>query len=416
MKNIILIICGIIALSSCNNMPIDDIDPILPEPATACGEENPESNIVINWCNPTPDRLGSGCLPLIYNNMLIFNASIENPGENQKVYFYDKGNGELLRTLDILEEKRTIYHMGLWNDYLVITYLAGGIDVINLDNFEFLWQYHNVPNEENRQKFIIVDDELFMVISHGNKPYIDASSIVAFDMYTGTRRDIVKIHKEDLEGGAPHIHSVQLETNNQGDDVYYFAISLIWPTGPDYQPSYSTFWAYNETQGQYQWQQGVVDTVLLQNDPAIIFENSISVIGENVYTFDKNTGESINSTPQIGNQGHTAPLLVNDRIYAKSAQETLYCFDARDGSIIWENLETWGLSQNKLTHYKGKLYYSGFDNKLYVVDMATGEILYEEKSPFKWGNFRLGGQVIDPATDLMYMLDELNVMSIELLE
>lgn len=383
-------------------------------PIEICDIVASETKLSVDWCNllhPDTIYVEMTTVPELYEDQLIMAGSIGGPGENQFIYIYDIHDGSIINRIPIKESRRTCYHIARYQKYLIASYPYSGIEVYDLDSHELVWSFEALGEESNRQWFNIVGSEIIVPIILGQLPYHDAERVVAFDIETGSRRDIFEVSKLDINGGSPHIESVQVDTLNNGDVVHYFSLTRLQS---DVIETHS-FWAYNETKGEYSWKLDEIDEILFHNDPPIIFGDAVTVIGTNTHTVNKNTGEIINSIVVAGDYGFSAPQLHEGRIYAKAAQDDLICLDASTGDLIWYNDDAGQFPQNDLTIYKDRIYYSGFQETLYIFDIADGQILHEEFTPFSQGGFHIGGQVIDPDTDFMYTIDGFRVMRLELL-
>jgi len=399
-----------------SEMIIDDDIPESIEPIQLCDvvETMYNENLEVNWCNLLhidTSFVDMTTVPVLYQNQLISIGSLGDPGENQFIYIYDIEDGSMINKLPIKANRRTGYHIERYENYLIASYFSSAIEVYDLNTHELVWNYERIGQEANSQWFNIVGSEIIVPMYIGELPYPDASVIVAFDIATGSRRDIVTISKSELNGGSPHIPSVQLDTLLNGDIIHYFTLARLQV---DVIETHSV-WAYNETKQEYLWKRDELDQNILHNDPLIVFEDALTVIGTNTHTLNRHTGETINSIDVAGNYGFCAPKLHEGRIYAKAARDDFICLDAATGDLIWYNEDAGQFPQNELTIYKDRIYYSGFQETLYVFDVDTGDELYTEGTPFSQGRFHIGGQVIDPETDFMYAFDGFRVMSLELL-
>ena len=404
-------------MTSCeDDIPMTSEPPESSGPIRLCDvvETDYNANLEVSWCNLLhidTSFVDMTTVPVLYQNQLISIGSLGDPGENQFIYIYDIDDGSMITKLPIEENRRTGYHITRYQNYLIASYFASAIEVYDLNTHELVWNYERMGNESNRQWVNVVGSEIIVPMIVGGLPYSDASTIAAFDIATGTRRNIVNISKSELDGGSPHISSVQVDTLSDGDVIHYFTLAKLQI---DVIETHSV-WAYNETKQEYLWKRNELDETLVHNDPPIVFEDAITVIGTNTHTMNKYTGETINSVDVSGNYGFCAPQLYDGRIYAKAAQDDLICLDAATGELVWYNDEAGQFPQNELTIYKDRIYYSGFQETLFVIDLQTGKELYGEGTPFGQGRFHIGGQVIDPETDFMYAFDGFRVMRLELL-
>lgn len=413
--SIYLLVIVSVFFSNCDkDTPLIITPPVPPTQLEICDIVNSETDLNVDWCSllhPDTTFVAMTAVPELYNGQLIMIGSIGAPGENQFIYVYDTNNGSIINRIAINQKRRTGYHMTRFQQFLIMSYFSSGIEVYNLDTHELVWSYEPISGEKNSQWINVKGSEIIVPIIQGDLPYHDVTIVAAFDITTGARRNIFTVSKSELNGGSPHIESVQIDTLNNGDVIHYFALAKLQI---DVIETHS-FWAYNETKGEYLWKQNELDELIVHKDPPIIFGDAVTVIGTNTHTMNKNTGEIINSIDIAGNYGFCAPQLYEGRIYAKAAQDDLICLDASTGELIWYNDDAGQFPQNDLTIYKDRIYYSGFQETLYIFDIANGQIIYEESTPFSQGRFHIGGQVIDPATDYMYTNDGFRVMRLELL-
>jgi len=399
-------------LSSSNLLPcLEGIQKkILPEP---CGTIRMEGNLEVAWCNtlmPDHSRVGSTSLPLIYQDQILMALSLgENPGENQKIVFFDKYNGELIRELSIAKDVRTIYNMYIQEDLLIIEYTASGIECIDLESLNSIWRYEPTGKNANSEIHLF-EEYVYVPILHGDKPYIDSTSIIKIEIQTGEAQLITTVTREECGGGSPHINNVKVERMDNGDSMIYFAVDIIRAEGG----GHFDLWSFSEKKSTYPWKIENLDRIIIQYHPAVIYKDWLTVIGQKVYTIDKKSGEILGKQEVDGNHRMTAPYLAGDKIYAKSAQKNLYCIDAKSGEIVWENSNPGTISQNKLNHFEDVLYYSGFENALFAIDMKTGKQIFREKSPFELGYFNIGGQVIDSDAKMIYISDGYRVMALSI--
>ncbi len=404
-------------MTSCDKeitMSNDPPEPIAPVQLCDLVKTMYNENLEVNWCNLLhidTSLVDMTTVPVLYENQLVSIGSLGDPGENQFIYFYDTEDGSMITKIPIKPDRRTGYHLERHENYLIASYFSSAIEVYDLNTHELVWNYERTGNESNRPWINIVGSEIFIPLFIGGLPYSEASTIVAFDIATGNRRDIVTVTKSELDGGSPHLASVQIDTLIDGDVIHYFTVSRLEVDAIETH----SLWAYNETQQEYLWKRNELDEIIVHNDPPVVFGDAVTVIGTNTHTLNKYTGETINSVDVAGDYGWSAPQLYEGRIYAKAAQDDLICLDAATGDLIWYNDDAGQFPQNELTIYKDRIYYSGFQETLFVFDIETGEELYTEATPFRGGRFHIGGQVIDPETDYMYAFDGFRVMRLELL-
>lgn len=407
--NYLIILVSVIVGWSNSDMGVVQKDSI----TELCGEMNVNRTLEVVWCNSLTldmDHVWNTTLPLVYQDQIIIIASLgDDLGKDQNILFFDRSSGDLIDSFAISASKRAVYNMYVVNDLLIVDYPSTGIECIDLKTHKAIWNYEPGVQESNRE-ISIVGNNIYVPILHGQKPYVDSTSIMKFDIASGKSQVVTSVTQKDYNGGSPLINNLRVEPNKDGEDVIYFALDIIFPK----KRGYFDLWAFNEDSKNYEWKLEKLDTVILQYHPVLIYENVLTVLGENIYTISKDSGEIIASNAINGNFRITAPLLVKDKIFAKSAQKQLYCIDALTGNITWENTNPGTISQNRLNHYNGVLYYSGFEHALYGIDMETGEQLLKEKTPFKTGFFSIGGQVIDEETNQIYICDGIRLMAISI--
>lgn len=414
MKKALLYISIICFCCACNkDIPMPP-EPEPEEPVQPCDIVDEDTPLVVDWCQlllPDTSFVDMVTVPILYKDIIATVGFIGEYGENRTLFFYDKKNGQLRHQIPIEELNGNVFRLFSKGKYLIVPYSFAGIEVYDMESFELVWRYKAQGQESNSPRVLVSNDEIYVPIMYGDLPYVNATTVTAFNIATGQRRFVFSVSKDEFDGGSPVIPSVQIDTLDNGDIVHYVAITALY----DHKLDEHHCWAYNESQGAYLWKNNEIDANIVHRDPLIVYGDAVTVLGNDLHTLNKYTGEEINKVDISGSYGYCAPKLHNGRIYAKSAQKDLICADAATGELMWYNDNAGTIPQKKLTIYKDRLYYSGFDEYLYVFDLANGEMLYDVNTPFKGGEFHTGGQVIDPETDYMYTTDGFRLMQLELL-
>lgn len=402
------------AFYSCDKDIPMPLEPEPEEPIELCDIVDEDNPLIVDWCNvlhPDTSYVDMTAVPIKYGDKLFSLGSIGDPGENQALYVYSVDDGTLIQRIPISSNRGSCYKIYSKEKYLVIPYAFNGIEVYDMNNLSLVWSYESIGKESNSQYVSFFGNDIIVPISYGTLPYEDSVIIARFELETGFRQNVFTITRADLNGGSPSVPSVVVNQLSNGDEVYYFAMSVLQP-GVDQREH---CWAYNASRNEYQWKRNDIDPIVVHNDPLIIYEDAVNILATELHTLDKYTGEEINKVDVSGDYGFQAPLLYKGKMYANSAQGHLICTDAATGDLIWSREGAGTFTQKTLNIHKDRLYYSGFDEKLHVYDTNTGERLYKVKSPFSKGVFHIGGQAIDTETDHMYTTDGFRVMRLELL-
>lgn len=118
------------------------------------------------------------------------------------------------------------------------------------------------------------------------------------------------------------------------------------------------------------------------NFPAIEDEIIVTSIGNYICANDLWTGDSIWTFECGGGFLFGGFFIHEGRIYAMAEAEALYCFDLHTGSVIWRQDHDGLGTTSKMSHLNGVIYFSsGGSGTLMAVDMATGDIIWNLKTP-----------------------------------
>jgi outer membrane protein assembly factor BamB len=84
---------------------------------------------------------------------------------------------------------------------------------------------------------------------------------------------------------------------------------------------------------------------------------------------------------ELNGESYSSPIIVDDRIYIGSGNDYLYCFDATDGSLLWEFESTsetqslYGLCSTPCV-YNDRVYFGSSDFYAFCLDAKTGDIIW----------------------------------------
>jgi outer membrane protein assembly factor BamB len=110
-------------------------------------------------------------------------------------------------------------------------------------------------------------------------------------------------------------------------------------------------------------------------------------------------------------------IYVENKLFVKPDNRTLYQLDMETGNIIWQDLDN-GSGASDMVYYDGVLYYTCSGNgKIYAVEVKTGRKIWADPSPNKYknkfngnkrydnANIGFGGVAIDSSTGYLYTSD-----------
>jgi len=367
-------------------------------------------DLELNWSqfvNSDSSFVGSFVAPVIHDDHIIFTYFIGEINGEQWIQKVGKKSGELDLKLQLKSDKGSVKTFQLWKDKLFIGYAAGYVECLNVTTLDRIWEY-DAPGMN--PFFTVEGDELFLTIRVGPKPFILESQIVKININTGDVKPIVKVSREEVNEGSPFVHSPVKYRSSSSDEIIYFAIESIFESGVEVH-----FWAFNITTGKYIWKQNTVDSLTVQIDPPIIFENTITLIGTKAMTFDLENGILL-ADLEIPREMHrmTRPLKLDNKLFIKGLNTSLVCIDLDKQSIVWENKNAGGWSEHDLKNFDGKLFYCGLDGSLYIVNKSTGEVLQKGNSPLEKSSFGIGGHVLDKEEGHLFFMDNSKIISLRL--
>lgn len=270
---------------------------------------------------------------------------------------------------------------------------SGGVRISLIEDFVYHIHFNKIPNP----------DYTYLVRSPIQHPQWDT---------------LFSISKEENGGYASGIEPPVLWMHPNGDSILVFHnrqhnFSTSHPRGGVY--------AFNLSQDTLLWS-------LEGYNPArgltpYVYDNKIYSEGNGVGCLDAFTGEVL-WEKRFGipneNTGSGSVLVADDKLIVKTVEHTIYALDPNTGAQIWRT-EDAGSTPTPIQYYNGAVYYSSIGKgKIFGVDVQTGEVILEERSPnrsdFPAATFTWSGVRIDQETGYLYTADGHFVMCVDLKE
>ena len=110
----------------------------------------------------------------------------------------------------------------------------------------------------------------------------------------------------------------------------------------------------------------------------------VNSVGHFICANDLMTGDSLWAVDCDNNFVFGGFFIHDGCVYAMAEARALYCFDMETGQECWR-MDDWGLgTTSQMVHHNGVIYFtSGGNGRLMAVDMDSGELLWNMKSPDK---------------------------------
>ncbi len=333
-----------------------------------------------------------------------------------KVWGWDDPTASLL-------DGSSIAALGVGDNQIV---LGGWSDVIILSNEDgnTLWQTDVRPAGDGNPRLWVENEFIFHTHqeSTSNNDY-ENEHLVVSSVQTPAWDTLLIISKTANNGYLPSIESTKLWRHPNRDQIILFQ---------------NRQWNFSIGDGKidlyaYNWS---ADSILWRiDDVAPSGNSSVSTIlteGGRLFFLGAHTVSCINAangdliwqwqTPGTNGEhflDRDNIVYVENKIIVKPSNDNLYALNPDNGQVIWKN-EEGGSSPTGLTHYNGKVYYTGIDwgqGKIFAHDITTGLKVWEFTTPndeLSDNYFSSAGIQIDPTSGRLYTADNYYVMCIQL--
>lgn len=402
-----LILCAL-ALMNCKKE-----GPMVPPPCNTC----PDPNSRMVWQAEIDSLTKLHFLyanPLTYEGNPVFGAyrfSDCNYGSADRISCYHADTGVKLWSINPQDTCSHIEQLHLSGDVLIV-HLTREILAYNLKDRSLIWSYPILwPLSPNVGSEVIGDHfylSMELSTSSGLPP---VGSLLAINLLTGQSREICRFAKEDWKG-QPVTHPPSLWVDpSSGDSLLMVAVGIynshLGPFG-----SRASLHAYDLKSGTYRWQVDSIGIATNNNRRVEVYDNKVYVLTDwRVHCFDAFTGQKLwavempHHTHQI-DFFHSRPFAINGKVVINSTSDYMYCFDANTAQHLWTvNNFTASANQDLLEH-NGVIYLSsGGSGRLLGVDLETGQILMNERSPNRNSSFAGYNVIVNKEKNLLFLND-----------
>ena len=402
--------------------------------APACKEEPDiqppvkeyDSRLDIKWIKWfTEDSAGAYFLdPQFYGDYVVFGTTMpvgDNGKEGLGVFNkltgkkhpnWDEYYPDLTPTSsnDLLDLKTC----GQWNQIAVMTNMLS-IESWDLSTGTHLWS--DVYNPDHGQ--------YPMAVYHGIPyvPYESASrkwgKIDRYDPLTGAKENLVHIPWE--QDYSITMHAPALWINRKKDTIMLFATSSINYLNLQGR---ANVYAYNITADTFLWRNNNIDSTgnAESEPPIVVGDRVIFRCISTMHCYDIPSGKLLwvyDFDNKIKSHNFK-PLYADGKIFTRST-EIVWAVDLITGQKVWStDIRLNNLEGGSMAYYKGKLYFTASDDtdpnyarSLFCLDGATGNLIWKDKGPNKYGGMAFG-VIVDPATGYLYATDAFRMMCIDL--
>ena len=403
---------------------------------SACNIQSPDSDCPPN-CDPFTDtdsveyiwhvplsEMGaqgvSNFKPIIYNDLVIVDITEKDPDIhfiNPAIVLLDKESGQKVRKLVPNGLTAIAYEYAIYENLLVVRYFRNDEYLIcwDLDSGEKEWAMEETDlSDPYRPKRYI--SQL------GNTVYLVECdlwtkdiNLFQIDIQTGSYKPIFTFTDFPEYVESIRISDIESEINNIGDTIIYFSSEHNFESGTLHNQFLN---AINVTKGDLEWSQLIDDFHQIHYGSPVLFNDMVMVCGGKslVKACNKSDGQIIwqRQIDKINSSAITItrPLLTGNKMYVKTNDKALYCLNAENGGVVWEGFDHGERTSSELENHEGKLYYTCWDEYLYVVSMEDGQIIRKEKSPFvKYPHRQWNTVSVDSSTGLFYYFDSKHLVA-----
>jgi len=293
-----------------------------------------------------------------------------------------------------------------FNDNIMTVCSSQDNYAIDINNGESIWAT-NI--EDGNPRTNIYNDMLFHTITYGIAPYGDSTKIIVRPVGNGEWRDVYLIAKEDeyeVNFEAPSVY-----INQDNDTLIIFQNRQITLSPIDEKVD---LFCYNITQDSILWFKSDLTSSGSSNVRAPIVEGDLVYFAGkwDFFCIDIPTGE----VQWMHNFYHDFQgsnfLVYNNLIITNLDNGDLIAIDKHSGAQVWVNVGLSGCC-TELRIYEDRIYFG--NDKLFIVEASTGDLLYKLKSPNPGGSFH-NAIAVDVVEKRMYTTDGSYAICMELPE
>ena len=224
-----------------------------------------------------------------------------------------------------------------------------------------------------------------------------------------------------IDNYVPNIERSSIWVDTKGNSVALFQIRYV-EFGTATSRDRTDFVAYNITQKQIYFRFNEIDSFKTGSIeyPYIYGNNAYVTLTRSIYCFDlinKKIKWSKTMLPGETFSGAEPFLMVENKLYLKPDNNTLYSLNPETGEQIWVDTNA-GVGNYGMFYNNGILYYTcDGSGTIVALDLATRKKIWNEPSPNKYpnkfngnrrfnnANIGFGGIAIDSAAGLLYTSD-----------
>lgn len=430
MQYLLILILSCFIYPSCdkNEIIIMDEPPVIDD----------SSGLQIYWhakfdtIEPYGDYLNAYGSPFFFENEILFvkrrclGNSCNYKGE---IKSFDKRTGETLWSIDIDDALQGVVALEKFHDDKLVLLMHHGIVGFDIQTREVLWKtlYRDVIPEGKRGGFsIALFDEVGVIsIEQGSSPYYDATYLYKFNLASGKGKIIYEVPAHEVEGngiltfylGGSTVH----KDNQTGDEKLIFRVDTDGPSSSINRPR--KLYCFNVTADSLVWKSPSYTTLpsMPPLEP-IIYKDWVYMTGTYnsnletwLYKFDLSKGNIVDSlrTPTNSGYGTSQFLLHEGDLLLNPVGNELYSVDPVKMEINWECDENIANACLNSAIYNDVWFINSWgEGSIFAVDVYTGEVLDEFKSPLQDGFWGADIQA-DPETGILYTSNVKNAIALK---
>ncbi len=395
-----------------------DLPPPITEPTEPSNE--PSEKLEVIW----QSALGLVDTQKFYHEGIIITkdkvvATLEKRRVGDVVRLWDKQTGAFQFEWENLERK--IYYRQFARIIDGNVFVIGGINsaLIDASEGQAIWTEHHFGLGSNANFTL---NEIFQaVVDEDHYDGLDFIHLTTIDKQSGGRDTILTITKTgNLSINPPEMYPPTGWITPTGDSLMIFKkANRTWP------PFSIDIWAYNITADSLVWKWENFEAEGDSNkQPPLIKDGLIYLIGSNVlYCLNALDGSIVWQQEFSGmyrftehTQRFYEMIIIDDKLVFSTNDSKTYCFDAKTGRQFWKENDSVS-SPRKMVHHKGIIYVTELGSgRLFAFDLETGEHFWREHPPNLHEYPDAGFQsdiAIDPETGYIYANDNYFVMCIK---